>query len=262
MRDGGDELRVWGRLRRRRSSLPPRWRELTAATLAHWSVLDEEERERLGELMADITSLRWEAANGFALTDEIQVVVAAQAALLVLGLDIDCYRDVTAIVVHPTSVTLRGERAGPAPGLRTDAPLTVIGQTHDRRGPVLIAWDAARIGARHPERGYNVVLHEFAHKLDMLDGLVDGTPPLPDAAARRRWVEVCTAEYRRLRAGEGADVLRGYAAVNPGEFFAVATEVFFDRPVELAAANADLYDVLRGFYRQHPASRATRRLRR
>lgn len=253
---------MWGRLRRRRSSLPPRWRELTAATLAHWSVLDEEERERLGELMADITSLRWEAANGFALTDEIQVVVAAQAALLVLGLDIDCYRDVTAIVVHPTSVTLRGERAGPAPGLRTDAPLTVIGQTHDRRGPVLIAWDAARIGARHPERGYNVVLHEFAHKLDMLDGLVDGTPPLPDAAARRRWVEVCTAEYRRLRAGEGADVLRGYAAVNPGEFFAVATEVFFDRPVELAAANADLYDVLRAFYRQHPAARATRPLRR
>ena len=253
---------MWGRLRRDRSRLPPTWRELTAATLAHWAVLDDAERDRLGDLMADVAARRWEAANGFALTDEIRVVVAAQAALLILGLDVDCYRDVTAIVVHPTTVTLRGERAGPAPGLMTDAPLSIVGQTHDRRGPVLIAWDAARAGARHPERGYNVVLHEFAHKLDMLDGLVDGTPPLPDAAARRRWVEVCTAEYRRLRAGEGGDLLRGYAAVNPGEFFAVATEVFFDRPLELAADKPELYDVLRDFYRQDPAARAARPARR
>lgn len=253
---------MWGRLRRARSPLPPNWRELTAASLAHWAVLDDDERVRLGGLMAEIASRRWEAARGFALTDEIRVVIAAQAALLILGLDIDCYRDVTAIVVHPTTVTLRGERAGPAPGVRTDAPLTIVGQTHDRRGPVLIAWDAARAGARHPERGYNVVLHEFAHKLDMLDGMVDGTPPLPDAAARRRWVEVCTAEYRALRAGEGPAPLRGYAAVNPGEFFAVATEVFFDRPVDLAATTPDLYDVLRAFYRQDPATRAARPPRR
>ncbi|MDD9370768.1 MAG: zinc-dependent peptidase [Acidimicrobiales bacterium] len=253
---------MWGRRRRDRSPLPPNWRELTATALAHWAVLDDDERDHLGGLMADIASRRWEAANGFALTDEIRVVIAAQAALLILGLDVDCYRDVTAIVVHPTTVTLHGERAGPAPGLRTDAPVTIVGQTHDRRGPVLIAWDAARAGARHPERGFNVVLHEFAHKLDMLDGMVDGTPPLPDAAARRRWVEVCTAEYRRLRSGEGAPALRGYAAVNPGEFFAVATEVFFDRPADLGEANPDLYDVLRAFYRQDPAARAARPLRR
>ena len=249
---------MWGRLRRDRTPLPPHWRELTAATLAHWAVLDDAERERLGDLMADLAARRWEAANGFALTDEIRVVVAAQAALLILGLDIDCYRDVTAIIVHPTTVTLRGERPGPARGVATDAPLTIAGQTHDRRGPVLIAWDAARAGARHPERGYNVVLHEFAHKLDMLDGMVDGTPPLPDTGARRRWVAVCTAEYRRLRTGEGGHLLRGYAAVNPGEFFAVATEVFFDRPLELAADKPDLYAVLRDFYRQDPAVRAAR----
>ena len=81
---------MWGRLRRDRTPLPPHWRELTAATLAHWAVLDDAERERLGDLMADLAARRWEAANGFALTDEIRVVVAAQAALLILGLDIDC----------------------------------------------------------------------------------------------------------------------------------------------------------------------------
>jgi Mlc titration factor MtfA (ptsG expression regulator) len=103
-----------------------------------------------------------------------------------------------------------------------------------------------------------VVLHEFAHKLDMLDGMVDGTPPLLDGAARRRWIAVCTAEYDLLRAGEGGDLLRGYAAVNPGEFFAVATEVFFDRPGELQSQKPALYDVMRAFYRQDPAARARR----
>ena len=82
-------------------------------------------------------------------------------------------------------------------------------------------------------------------------------PPLPDRAARQRWVEVCTAEYERLRAGEGG-VLRGYAGVNPGEFFAVATEVFFDRPIELAADKPALYEVLRDCYHQDPAGRAAR----
>ncbi len=249
---------MWGWWRHDRPALPDNWRDITAASLAHWPLLDDQERARLGELMEQVAQRRWEAANGFELTDEIRVVIAAQAALLVLGLGIDCYRDVTAVIVHPTTVTLRGERPGPARGLATDAPLTIAGQTHDRRGPVLIAWDAARSGARHPERGVNVVLHEFAHKLDMLDGLVDGTPPLPDAAARRRWVEVCTDEYRRLRAGEDGSPLRGYAAVNPGEFFAVATEVFFDRPVELAALKPTLYAVLRDFYRQDPAARTRR----
>jgi hypothetical protein len=120
---------------------------------------------------------------------------------------------------------------------------------------VIIAWDAARADARHPERGHNVVFHEFAHKLDMLNDLIDGTPPLPDAAARRRWHEVCTAEYELLRSGMGDDLLRDYGAVNPGEFFAVATEVFFDLPGEMRARKPALYSVLRDFYRQDPAQR-------
>ena len=198
---------------------------------------------------------RWEAAAGFALTDEIRIVIAAQAALLILGLDIACYRDVQAIIVHPTTITLTGVHPGPAEGVFTDSPLPLLGQANDRRGPVIIAWDAARADARHPERGHNVVFHEFAHKLDMLDDLIDGTPPLADAAARKRWAEVCTAEYELLRSGPGDDLLSDYAAVDPAEFFAVATEVFFDLPGELRAAKPALYSVLRDFYRQDPAAR-------
>jgi hypothetical protein len=250
---------MWVRRRRRApAGLPEAWPEVTARAVAHWHLLDAEERHRLGERMEQLLSgKRWEAARGFTLTDEMRVVIAAQAALLILGLEVDAYRDVQSIIVHPTTVTFHGPRPGPARGLMTDAPLTVIGQAHGRRGPVIIAWDAARRGARHPER-QNVVYHEFAHKLDMLDDLIDGTPPLPDRAARRRWIEVCTAEYELVRAGRGGHLLWSYAGVNPGEFFAVATEVFFGRPAELRAEKPALYEVLADYYGQDPAERLAR----
>jgi MtfA peptidase len=248
---------VWGGRRRGdRSGLPAGWEDVTGSAVAHWGLLDGAERAQLGELMELLVrTKRWEAARGFELTDEIRVVIAAQASLLILGLDIEYYRAVSSIIVHPTTMTLRGVRPGPAAGVVTDAPLAILGQAQHQRGPVVIAWDAARTDARHPERGHNVVFHEFAHKLDMLDDLVDGTPPLPDPTARERWIEVCTAEYRLLRAGAGGHLLRDYAMVNPGEFFAVATEVFFDLPGELLAQKPALYGVLRDFYRQDPARR-------
>ena len=249
------EVRL-GRRRRRRTALPAGWEDVTEAAVAHWGLLDEAERAELGELMELLVrTKKWEAARGFELTDEIRVVIAAQASLLILGLGIEYYRAVSSIIVHPTTMTLRGVRPGPAAGVVTDAPLAILGQAQHQRGPVVIAWDAARADARHPKRGHNVVLHEFAHKLDMLDDVVDGTPPLPDHTARERWIEVCTAEYRLLRAGGGGYLLRNYAMVNPGEFFAVATEVFFDLPGELLAQKPALYGVLRDFYRQDPARR-------
>ncbi len=100
------------------------------------------------------------------------------------------------------------------------------------------------------------MLHEFAHKIDMHDGVLDGTPLLPDDDERQRWVDVCTARYDAIRDGDPAAFLRSYAGTNPGEFFAVATETFFTRPVDLATRHPDLYGVFAGFYRQDPAPRA------
>ncbi|MCB1958850.1 MAG: zinc-dependent peptidase, partial [Rhodocyclaceae bacterium] len=178
------------------------------------------------------------------------------AALLVLGLDagLDAYHDVGSVIVHPSTMRFRELAEGPAAGTVVDGDVDLLGQA-SYGGPVVIAWDAARRGARHPEHGHDVVLHEFAHKLDMLDHLVDGTPPLPDAAARQRWIDVCTRELELLRAGEGGHLLDPYGATNPAEFFAVATEVFFSRPEELERHKPELYDVLRAFYRQDPAER-------
>jgi Mlc titration factor MtfA (ptsG expression regulator) len=234
-------------------ALPEGWRETVAARISHWEHLDDDERERLGDLAGLLVGHKhWEAARGFELSDEMQLVIAAQAALLVLGLTFEHYREVGAIIVHPTTVVLHGERGAPVKGLMTDAPMPILGQAA-QRGPILIAWDAVAADARHPERGHNVVFHEFAHKLDMLDDVVDGTPPLPPEA-HDRWVEVCTSEYEHLQGGRDP-LLSSYAGVNVGEFFAVATEVFFDRPVEMRHQKPDLYGVLSGFYRQDPAAR-------
>jgi Mlc titration factor MtfA (ptsG expression regulator) len=104
-----------------------------------------------------------------------------------------------------------------------------------------------------PSHGLNVVHHEFAHQLDLLDGTLDGTPPLDDHL-RPRWVRICTATFQALRARPD-EVLRDYGGESPAEFFAVATEVFFARPLELADHHPELYEVLRAFYRQDPASR-------
>ncbi|MDX6197603.1 MAG: MtfA peptidase [Actinomycetota bacterium] len=242
-------------MRRRRRGLPIEGAAIIARHLAVWPLLDEQEQQRLlhiaGELLA---RKRWEAARGFELDDTMRVVIAAQAALLVLGLTSDQYGQVSGIVVHPTTVVTTGVRPGPSPGTVTSDPQAVLGLAQDRHGPVVLAWDQALAGAHREQPGHNVVLHEFAHKLDMLDGSIDGTPLLP-RGLRADWVRVCTDVYDDLVAGRPRPPMRWYGATNPGEFFAVATEVFFEQSHELAGYEPELYDVLARFYRQDPAAR-------
>ena len=240
---------------RRRPHDPEAVAEAIRGNVAHWHALGPAEQD---ELMAGADWLlarkHWEAAGGLALDDTVRGVVAGLASLLVLGLGVDHLREVGAVVVYPTTVVTTGERPGPVPGTRTNAAVTVHGLAADHRGPVLVAWDQALAAARRPARNHNVVLHEFAHKLDQLDGIMDGTPPLP-APLRRQWVALGQRLMDELRLGIPHPPLRGYAATNPSEFFAVATEAFFDRPLVLRDREPALYDLLRSFYRQDPAAR-------
>ena len=207
------------------------------------------------ELTLDfVASVRFEGTKGFSVTDEMSVLISAQACLLVLEIGLDPLRRVRTVIVHPTTMQLTGPRRTGMGSLMTDAPSLIDGQTH-YRGPVIVVWDAVVADARHPARGRNVVFHEFAHQLDMLDGMVDGTPPMSDDATRARWVEVCSREFQSVRDG-GDGMLSDYAGTDPGEFFAVATELFFCLPVQLSELHPDLYRVLAEFYRQHPAARA------
>jgi Mlc titration factor MtfA (ptsG expression regulator) len=134
-----------------------------------------------------------------------------------------------------------------------DGPTAVLGVAHGG-GPVVLAWDSVLTGGRNAKDGRNLVIHEIAHKLDFLDGEADGTPPLDTTAARREWARVCSEAYVAHVKGD-EDVLRDYATTNEAEFFAVATEVFFERPKQLARELPELYGVLRGFYNLDLAAR-------
>lgn len=235
---------------------PQAWRDRLAYRWPLFTTLDDDERARLEDLVKLFLSrVRFEAAQGFTVTDEMRVLIAAQACLVVLGLDLDLYRQVTSVIVHPRTVVLTGvHHVGNH--LVSDADQTLAGQAH-HRGPVVLSWSAVAFEARHHERGQNVVMHEFAHQLDMVDGMIDGTPPITDRELRARWVAVCTSEFRAMRRGDER-VLRPYAATDTGEFFAVATETFFTRPVDLVMQSPELYGVMREVFRQDPAARSTR----
>jgi Mlc titration factor MtfA (ptsG expression regulator) len=230
----------------------PAWEHVLHSGYAHWATFDRDELTRMRMLTARfIRDNEWEAANGMEVTTEVQVLVAAQAAMLLLGLEIDEYFDVTSIIMHKSTVRLRGTHRGAA-GTVSDGVQHLAGQATPK-GPVVLSWSAVRRGATNPLHGQNVVYHEFAHRLDMLDGVTDGTPPLGSTSAAARWAEVCTPAFERVQAGES--VLRGYAATNIAEFFAVATEAFFNRPLDLVEHEPALYQELRRFYGQHPAAR-------
>jgi Mlc titration factor MtfA (ptsG expression regulator) len=243
----------------RRKGLPDDWEPIAVELLGAWSGFSAQEREQLGDI-GDwlLRHKNWEAAHGFTLDDGMRTAIAIEASVLILALDTDYYREVSAIIVYPTTILSRGTYAGPVRGTMTDGVVPVLGQAHDRRGAILIAWDEALHAARNPGHGHNVVFHEFAHKLDMLDDVTDGTPPLQTKEQLARWVDVCTSAYTALREGIPRAPLDPYGGVSPAEFFAVATEAFFDAPVALEERERDVYTVLRDFYNQDPAERARR----
>lgn len=253
----------WLAARRRRAILetpfPEDWVRYIRRNMAHYAQLSADEQQQLRDLtQVFVEEKTWRGCGGLELIDEIRVTIAAQACLLVLNLDHELYSNVDSILVYPSTV-VPTRVDDPYFALPTPAGgvMPVLGEAH-QRGPVILTWDSVKRGGRHPERGHNVVYHEFAHKLDMLDGAADGVPPLTDDAHYEAWVAVCTEVYqnlhRRLDAGEPC-MLDAYAATNVAEFFAVVTENFFDEPLELQEAHPELYDVLQEFYRQDPAAR-------
>ncbi len=243
---------------------PSSWEKIILRNVAHYRLLEDAERARLRKLIqVFIAEKNWEGAGGLELDDEIRVTISTQACLLILELPHNFYRNVQSIIVYPSAVVPPQRKLGffenaTAP-LEIERPIS--GQAF-LQGPVIIVWDAALHGSRHPESGHNVVYHEFAHKLDMLDGAADGTPPLRDRADFRDWVLICSREFQRLRrdaANGRQSFLDAYGATSEAEFFAVATEQFFDKPQMLIEQAPELYRVLQKYYRQDPCERATRK---
>lgn len=252
---------IFGTRRRRRrrelydAGFTDDWRQLCRDRLDWWAVLAPDERERV-ELVALglIARADWEPANGFEVTEDMQVLIAAQAALLTANLPYeDPYRDVHAVIVHPTTTIMHGEHSQ-VDGIYSDDPTPVLGEAM-MHGPLLVAWDEVQDDVHHAGDGRNVVFHEFAHKLDMLNGPPDGLPPLHEGMNRQAWIDAFEPAYAdfcaRVDDGEATHI-DPYAAEHPAEFFAVTSEVFFEAPDLLHREYPAVYEQLRQFYRQDP----------
>ncbi|MFO0829399.1 MAG: M90 family metallopeptidase [Phycisphaerales bacterium] len=252
----------WFRRRRiRRTPFPPKWRLLLHRTLRFWADLSADEQARMeDEIRFFIAERNWEGCGGLELDESMQVLIAAQACRLLLGRPNERFSNVSAILVYPSGYFTGPEQTsvlGAGARIVESGGKPVLGQAH-QNGPVILSWSHTVAGAVHDDDGENVVLHEFAHKLDMMNGVVDGTPRMDSAEQAKAWHEAMTAARERLqqdlRLGLPAP-LRPYALTNPGEFFAVSTEVFFERPDAMAEWDEELYRVLAEWYRQDPLAR-------
>jgi Mlc titration factor MtfA (ptsG expression regulator) len=218
---------------------------------------DDERRRYLEHAERLVRRTHWEGARGVAVTDHMVLTVAAHAALLAAGFDTraEPFLNVRSVVLHGGTIVTTGPRPGPIGGVYTSGPQYLAGQSGHGRGPVLLDWQTVAREVAEPERGVNVVYHEFAHKLDQLDGAADGMPPLPGRDARAAWTQTLGTNFRRLRRRGSDGLVRAYGATNPAEYFAVTSELFFTRPNDLRSRLPRVYERLAEFYRQDPARR-------
>jgi MtfA peptidase len=234
--------------------LPDSWQRIIERNVAVFSLLSAAEHERhLAATKIIVAERRFVASGGLEITDEVKLTIAAQAALLLLGEDGYYFDRVPTIFVHPHHQTTKSHRELTTAVLVEEGVL-IEGQALDQ-GEIRLVWDDVLYGGRDPSDGENVVLHEFAHHLDRLDGEMGGIPPLPSDHERERWVRVFDRELEKLRLDirSGHDVfLHEEAAENRAELFAYSTECFFEQPLELAQYHPDLFDCLLSFYKSDP----------
>ncbi|MEI7902729.1 MAG: M90 family metallopeptidase [bacterium] len=236
---------------------PPEWSQIISRNVPCCRCLHPDERKRLEDLIKVFVSEKhFEGCAGMIVTDEIKVTVAAHACLLLLNLQHDYYEKLASILVYPASFNYEQEEWGQM-GIVTVTNRPVAGLSSST-GAVVLSWPDTIRGAQSPGDGMNVVFHEFAHQLDQLDGAMNGAPALSRASMYREWAHVLSMEYKCLQedAVTGTpSLIRAYGATQPAEFFAVVTELFFEKPIELQHEHPALYEEFRQYYLQDPAAR-------
>ncbi|MDQ3335568.1 MAG: zinc-dependent peptidase [Myxococcota bacterium] len=251
----------WLKERRRKrivaEPFPREWDAIIDAYVPLAWRLQSAERQRLRELVQIfIAEKTWEGCSGLDLTEEMQVIVAANACLLVLDRGIDLYKDVDSILLYPNTVITPPRRPFMFETVRTPiGHARAISGEAMLHGPVVLSWDAVIAGTQWDAHG-NVVVHEFAHKIDMADGSVDGTPPLGSEREVADWARVWSAAYRDVteRVAYGLPCsIDPYGATNEAELFAVATETYFLNPAGLRWDYPELFAQLDGLYGRYEA---------
>ncbi|MCW5657595.1 MAG: zinc-dependent peptidase [Burkholderiaceae bacterium] len=253
---GGPTLaRLWHRQRITRRPFPAEWRDILRRRVPAARELPAAQQLRLKKhiqvLLAEVPFI---GCAGLEVSDEMRVTIAAQAAFLLLGRG-GSFGNLREVLVYPGRFAVPRAQVS-ADGVVHEARDVLAGESW-QRGQVIVAWDAVLDGAADPHDGANVVMHEFAHQLDQDTGAANGAPYVGRGAMQREWARVMNQEFGALRdrlAHAQPGVVDPYGATNPAEFFAVTTELFFERPTALATERPALYEQLKRCYRVDPAS--------
>jgi hypothetical protein len=237
---------------------PAGWEAWIRGNCRHFLHLSPRDQDRLRrDVRLLVAEKNWEGCNGQIVTDEIRVTIAAHAALLGLGFDAVPFERLLSILVYPDTFVSRQVRRAKWGGIE-EADEPRLGEAW-YQGPILLSWREVREQCIETDSGRNVVIHEFAHLLDMQNHEVDGIPALALHTDAEKWVAVFQDEFQRLirqARHRRKTVLDYYGATSEAEFFAVASEAFFERPAPLREESPELYAILQEFYRQDPAARA------
>ncbi len=241
---------LFQRVRRRQllaDPVPEAWRAILDANVPFVAHLQGPLRDRFFDLLRIfVAEKHWIGAQGVVVTDEMRVTIAAAAVRLVLHLDLSPYDALTEIVIYPWRYQHRNTDGTPQDG-------AVLGEAHTW-GTVVLSWPDVLQGLRNPHDGHDTATHEFAHVLDIAAGAFNGTPELRSREDYRPWGAVLSRHFRRLQRDQRAErkVLRPYGATNEAEFFAVATEAFFEKPRQMRERLPELFDVLAELYGLDP----------
>lgn len=252
-------LFVWPDYRLRRlynAPFPAPWMDILKKRLVFFEKLPQATQIQLQNLIKGfINDKTFLGCNGQLIDDDIRVTVAAQACLLILNRNSNLYRNLKSILIYPSTFYATREIRDEL-GLVSTNYSAMLGESWSL-GKVVLAWDNVEKSVLDWNDGHNVVLHEFAHQLDSESGSTNGAPILQTRSAYKNWAHVFSAEFTELQAaavGNNASLIDHYGATNPAEFFAVATETFFELPAQMHQHHQELYKELQDFYQLDPAS--------
>ena len=234
--------------------LKPGWKEIIEKDIALFHHVPMELRDELyGKTQIIMAEKNWEGCGGLELTEEMKVSVSAQAAILLLNRKTKYFPVVDSILIYPSAYKGKSQSKM---GYNVPEEQVRLGESWTQ-GTVVLAWDHVCQQAGDLSIGRNVVLHEFAHQLDQEDGQGDGTPVLDKWSSYKTWARILGREYTTLREKvmrHQSDVIDAYGATNPAEFFAVATESFFDRSQKMKKSHPELYEEFKEYYKLDPAT--------
>jgi len=251
-----NHLRHQKRLKIMEGDLSDKFKTIISKKIMLYKYLPEDLKEQLHKyVLVFLEEKTFEGCGGLEMNDEIRLTIAAQACFLLLNKgETTFYPELQSIVVYPSAYVVPEQTRNGV--LNFNEPSVRLGESWTA-GTVVLAWDDVEKGIKNFKSGHNVVIHEFSHQLDQEDGVADGAPILNDTGAYESWARVLSKDYAKLQKKSRKrqkTLMDTYGATDPAEFFAVATETFFEKGKKMRNKHPDLYEELKEYYRMDPAN--------